>query len=124
MEMEVEEERKRQSHLARFEHDKAVLAANKKAAVAKAKLKAIEQAIEDEDNEKVTLVTIPGFTDPVDTKEQTHAWINTQENPQETLKALDCVRGKTNPFDLHLHFIGSAKSIRISRQHLKHNYNN
>ena len=83
--MEAEEERKRQSHLAKFVHEKAVLAANKKAAIAEAKLKAIEQTIE-EDNEKITLVTIPGFTDPVDTKEQTQAWINTQENPQETLK--------------------------------------
>ena len=99
MEMEAEEERKRQSHLAKFVHDKAVLAANKKAAIAEAKLKAIEQAIEDEDNEKITLVTIPGFTDPVDTKEQTQAWINTQENPQETFKTLDCVTGNTNPFD-------------------------
>ena len=97
--MEAEEERKRQSHLAKFVHDKAVLAANKKAAIAEAKLKAIEQAIEDEDNEKITLVTIPGFTDPVDTKEQTQAWINTQENPQETFKTLDCVTGNTNPFD-------------------------
>ena len=31
MEMEAEEERKRRSHLAKFVHDKAVLAANKKA---------------------------------------------------------------------------------------------
>ena len=50
--MEAEEERRRQSHLAKFVHDKAVLAANKKAAIAEAKLKAIEQAIEDEDNKK------------------------------------------------------------------------
>ena len=34
MEMEAEEERKRRSHLAKFVHDKAVLAANKKAAIA------------------------------------------------------------------------------------------
>lgn len=86
MEMEAEEERKRQSHLAKFVHDGAVLAANKKAAIAEAKLKAIEQAIEEEEDEKITLVTIPGFTNPVDTKEQTQAWINTQDNPQETLK--------------------------------------
>ena len=71
MEMEAEEERKRRSHLAKFVHDKAVLAANKKAAIAEAKSKAIEQAIEDEEDEKITLVTIPGFTNPVDTKRQT-----------------------------------------------------
>ena len=99
MEMEAEEERKRRSHLAKFVHDKAVLAANKKAAIAEAKSKAIEQAIEDEEDEKITLVTIPGFTNPVDTKRQTQPWINTEENPQETLKALDCVTGNTNPFE-------------------------
>ena len=74
--MEAEEERRRQSHLAKFAHDKAVLAANKKAAIAEAKLKAIEQAKEVEEDDKITLVTIPGFTEPVDTKEQTQAWIN------------------------------------------------
>ena len=74
MEMEAEEERKRQSHLAKFVHEKAVLSANKKAAIAEAKLKAIELAIDEEDNEKISLVTIPGFTEPVDTKEQTQAW--------------------------------------------------
>ena len=68
MEMEAEEERKRQSHLAKFVHNKAIPAANKKATIAEAKLKAIEQAIEDEDNEKITLVTIPGFTDPITLK--------------------------------------------------------
>ena len=99
MEMEAEGERKRQSYLAKFVHEEAVLSANKKAALAEAKLKAIEQAIEDEDNEKITLVTIPGFTKPVDTKEQTQAWINTQEIPQKTFKTLDCVTGNTNPFD-------------------------
>ena len=99
MEMEAEEERKRQSHLAKFMHDKAVLAANKKAAIAEAKLKAIEQAIEDEGDEKITLVTIPGLTNPVDAKGQTQAWINAQEKPQETLKTLDCVTGDANPFE-------------------------
>ena len=112
MEMEAEEERKRQSHLAKFVHDKAVLAANKKAAIAEAKLKAIEQAIEDEEDEKITLVTIPGFTNPVDNKGQTQAWINTQENPQETLKTLDCVTGNTYPFEEC--FTGKDD---ISRQH-------
>ena len=99
MEMEAEEERRRQSHLAKFAHDKAVLAANKKAAIAEAKLKAIEQAIKDEEDQKITLVTIPGVTEPVDTNVQTQAWINKQENPQETLKTLDCVTGNTNPFE-------------------------
>ena len=99
MEMAAEEERRRQSHLAKFVHDKAVLAANKKAAIAEAKLKAIEQAIEDEEDDKITLVTIPGVTEPVDSEQQTQAWINKQENPQETLKTLDCVTGNTNPFE-------------------------
>lgn len=80
-------------------HVRAVLAANKKAAIAEAKLKTIEQAKEDEEDEKITLVTIPGFSNPIDTKGQTPAWINTQENPQETLKTLDCVRGTTYPFE-------------------------
>ena len=112
MEMEAEEERKRRSHLAKFVHDKAVLAANKKAAIAEAKSKAMEQAIEDEEDEKITLVTIPGFTNLVDKKRQTQPWINTQENPQETLKALDCVTGNTNPFEER--FKGKDD---ISRQH-------
>ena len=56
-------ERRRQSHLAKFVHDKAVLPANKKAAIAEAKLKAIEQAIEDEEDDKITLAAIPGFTE-------------------------------------------------------------
>ena len=99
MEMEAEEERRRQSHLAKFAHDKAVLTANKKAAIAEAKLKAIEQAIEDEEDDKITLVTIPGVTEPVNTNVQTQAWINKQENPQETLKTQDCVTGNTNPFE-------------------------
>ena len=50
--MEAEKERRRQSHLAKFVHDKAVLAANKKAAIAEGKLKAIEQAIEVEEGDK------------------------------------------------------------------------
>ena len=99
MEMEAEEERRRQAHLAKFVHDKAVLAVNKKATIAEAKLKAIKQAIEDEEDDKITLVTIPGVTKPVDTIVQTQAWINKQENPQETLKTLDCVTGNTNPFE-------------------------
>ena len=45
VEMEAEEERKRQNARAKFECDKAVLAANKKAAIADAKLKTILQAI-------------------------------------------------------------------------------
>ena len=53
MEMEAEEGRKCQSNLAKFVHHKAILAANK-AAIAEAKLKAIEQAIEDEEDEKIT----------------------------------------------------------------------
>lgn len=58
--MEIEaEERKCQSHLAKFVHNKAVLAVNKKATIAEAKLKAIKQAIEDKGNGKITLVTIP-----------------------------------------------------------------
>ena len=80
-------------------HDKAVLAANKKAAIDQAKLKAIEQAIENEGDEKITLVTIPGLTNPVDAKEQTQAWINEQGKPQDTLKTLDCVTGDANPFE-------------------------
>ena len=51
MEMEAEEGRKCQSHLAKFVYDKVSLAANK-AAIAEAKLKAIEQATEDEEDEK------------------------------------------------------------------------
>ena len=41
LEIEAEEERKRQSQRAKFECDKAVLTANKKLAIAEAKLKAI-----------------------------------------------------------------------------------
>ena len=82
--MEAEEERKHQSHIAIFVHDKIVLAANKMAAIAEAKLKVIKQAIEDKEDEKIILVTIPGFTDTFNTKEQTQTWIKTQEKPQET----------------------------------------
>lgn len=82
-EMEAEEERKRQSQRARFECDKAVLTANKKLAIAEAKLKATEQSIEEED-EKATMVTIPGLDNSIDTQEITRAWINTQ-GTMETL---------------------------------------
>ena len=85
IEMEAEEERKRQSQRARFECDKAVLTANKKLAIAEAKLKAIEQSIEDED-EKATIVTIPGLDNSIDTQEITQAWINAQG----TMETLDC----------------------------------
>lgn len=83
IEMEAEEERKRQSQRARFECHKAVLTANKKLAIAEAKLKAIEQSIEEED-EKATMVTIPGLDNSIDTQEITRAWINTQ-GTMETL---------------------------------------
>ena len=83
IEMEAEEERKRQSQRARFECDKAVLTANKKLAIAEAKLKAIEQSIEEED-EKATMVTIPGLDNSIDTQEITRAWINAQ-GTMETL---------------------------------------
>ena len=46
-------------------------------------LKAIEQSIEEED-EKATMVTIPGLDNPIDTKEITRAWINAQ-GTMETL---------------------------------------
>ena len=83
IEVEAEEERKRQSQRARFECDKAVLTANKKLAIAEAKLKAIEQSIEEED-EKATMVTIPGLDNSIDTQEITRAWINAQ-GTMETL---------------------------------------
>ena len=47
-EMEVEEERRRQRQRAKFECDMALLTANKKVAMADAKLKAIEQAIQED----------------------------------------------------------------------------
>ena len=87
LEIEAEEERKRQSQRAKFECDKAVLTANKKLAIAEAKLKAIEQSLEEEKEEKVTLVSIPGLNDHFDSKYQTQAWIDAQE----TFKTVDCV---------------------------------
>ena len=83
IEMEAEEERKRRSQRARFGCDKAVLTANKKLAIAEAKLKAIEQSIEEED-EKATMVTIQGLNNSIDTQEITRAWINAQ-GTMETL---------------------------------------
>ena len=71
----IEEEGKRQSQRAGFECDKAVLTTNKKPlklAVAEAKLKAIEQSNEEEDD-KATMVTIPGLDNPIDTQEITRA---------------------------------------------------
>ena len=75
--------KKRQSQRARFECDKAVLTANRKLAIAEAKLKAIEQSIEEEDG-KATMVAIPGLDNPIDTNEITRAWINAQ-GTMETL---------------------------------------
>ena len=75
------------SQRAKFECDKAVLTANKKLAIAEAKLKAIEQSLEEEQEEKVTLVSTPGLNDHFSSKYQTQAWIDAQE----TFKTVDCV---------------------------------
>ena len=83
IEMEAKEDRKRQSQRKGFKCDKAVLTANKKLAVAEAKLKAIEKSIEEED-EKATVVTISGSDNPIDTQEIMRAWINAQ-GTMETL---------------------------------------
>ena len=88
-EMEAEEERKRQFQRAKFECDKAVLTARKKAAIAEAKLKAIEQAIEEEGKEEQgTLTSISYLYEPVDTKQQTQAWVNAQraQEPRDTVR--------------------------------------
>ena len=92
LEMEAEEERKRQNARAKFECDMAVLSANKKAAIADAKLhvKAIQQSIEED--EKETLVTIPDHNEPVDDKRKTQDWINAQG----TFATVDCVTGSPN----------------------------
>ncbi|XP_067025625.1 uncharacterized protein [Acropora muricata] len=79
VEMEAEEERKHQFQRAKFKCDKAVLTTRKKAVLAEAKLKAIEQGIEEEGKEEQdTLTTFPDLYKPVDTKQQTQAWVNAQ----------------------------------------------
>ena len=67
VEMEAEEERKRQFQRAEFECDKAILTAMKKAAIAETKLKAIKQAIEEGKAEQDTLTTISHLYEPTDT---------------------------------------------------------
>ena len=83
----AEDERKRQSDRAKFECDKAVLTASKNVAIADAKLKAIEQAIKEEE----TLDRFPSLNEPADSKQQTQAWVNSQ-----TLETVDCVTNTPN----------------------------
>ena len=87
VEMEAEEERKRQFQRAKFECDKAILSAMKKGAIAETKLKAIKQAIEEGKAQQDTLTTISHLYEPTDTKQQTQAWANTQRVQDQK----DCV---------------------------------
>ena len=99
LEIEAEEERKHQTQRAKFECNKAVLTANKKRAIAEAKLKAIEQSLEEEQEERDMLVSFPGLNDHFDSKHQTQDWIL---NAQQTFKTVDRVTESPDQLRKHI----------------------
>ena len=76
-EHEAELERNRKQERAQYDKDLAVLAANRKIAVAEAKVRAIELAMEEQEIEKRR--EIPGIPH-VKTKERTLNWVSSNPN--------------------------------------------
>ena len=84
-EREAEIERKHQRERAEYEKDLAILAANRKIAVANAKLKAIERAIEEEEIEiRCEIPEIPKVKSEVRTQDWVRSNSVTQHPPQES----------------------------------------
>ena len=84
-ESEAEIERKHQRERAGYEKDLAILAANRKVAVANATLKAIEHAIEEEEIEiRCEIPEIPKVKSEVRTQDWVRSNSVTQHPPQES----------------------------------------
>ena len=84
-EREAEIERKRQQERTEHEKELLILAANRKVAVADAKLKAIERVIEEEENEsKDEISEMPKLKSEVRTEDWVRTNFTVQSPPQET----------------------------------------
>ena len=84
-EREAEIERKRQQERTEHEKELSILAANRKVAVADAKLKAIERVIEEEENEsKDEISEMPKLKSEVRTEDWVRTNFTVQNPPQET----------------------------------------
>ena len=88
---DAEEEFHREQRRAQYERDMAILAAEKRKAVAHAKLKAIEQSILEEE----TPTPLPVELGAEDTRSRTQSWVNAQE--QHTTPTRSKLRDLTHP---------------------------
>lgn len=77
--LEAEEDRRREQQRAQHDRDLAVLAANKTAAMADAKLNAIEQVIQEEERTPVLLENSHDF---IDSKSRTKTWVHSLKQLQ------------------------------------------
>ncbi|KAL9986037.1 hypothetical protein ACROYT_G000100, partial [Oculina patagonica] len=95
---EAEEERRRQQVRAEHERDIAIMSANKRVAVANAKLKAIEDTLDEE--EPRDLLELPDM-DITECQERTKTWVNTSPQTQENTLPPRAPRDKYTPREGH-----------------------